>query len=222
MFHNQLTSTDLHPPTNTLVENNTGSDIPILTAVAYNGMGTNFPSVVLGNGSAANVRGITIVDLPTGASAFVCTLGFAFNLNTSSWTNGTALYASSTGTLQTSPNGPRVATVYYQSLTAGVIYVENSYGGGGGGGTGDVVGPSSSTNQAIAVWDGTTGQLLKDGPGTEVQPSGAIVGQGFITDTNVIGTVTVGANQTWVAPGLNIESGGSIDLTGGGFLLIVG
>ena len=33
---------------------------------------------------------------------------------------------------------------------------------GGGGGTGDVVGPASSTDNAIARWDGTTGKLLAD------------------------------------------------------------
>lgn len=33
----------------------------------------------------------------------------------------------------------------------------------GGGGTGDVVGPSSATDGAVALFDGTTGKLLKDG-----------------------------------------------------------
>lgn len=35
---------------------------------------------------------------------------------------------------------------------------------GGGGGSGDVVGPSSSTDNAFPVFDGTTGRLLKDFP----------------------------------------------------------
>jgi hypothetical protein len=35
--------------------------------------------------------------------------------------------------------------------------------GGGGGGSGDVVGPASSTNNGVALWDGTTGKLLKNG-----------------------------------------------------------
>ena len=33
----------------------------------------------------------------------------------------------------------------------------------GGGGSGDVVGPASSTNDHVALFDGTTGKLLKDG-----------------------------------------------------------
>jgi hypothetical protein len=32
----------------------------------------------------------------------------------------------------------------------------------GGGGSGDVVGPASATDDAIALWDGTTGKLLQD------------------------------------------------------------
>jgi hypothetical protein len=35
--------------------------------------------------------------------------------------------------------------------------------GAGGGGSGDVVGPASSTDEAVALFDGTTGKLLKDG-----------------------------------------------------------
>jgi hypothetical protein len=34
--------------------------------------------------------------------------------------------------------------------------------GVGAGGSGDVVGPASSTDNAVAVWDGTTGKLLQD------------------------------------------------------------
>ena len=34
---------------------------------------------------------------------------------------------------------------------------------GGGGGSGDVVGPSSATNNAVVVFDGTTGKLIKQG-----------------------------------------------------------
>jgi hypothetical protein len=35
--------------------------------------------------------------------------------------------------------------------------------GGGGGGSGDVVGPASATADSVALFDGTTGKLLKDG-----------------------------------------------------------
>lgn len=56
----------------------------------------------------------------------------------------------------------------------------NSGGGGGGGGSGDVSGPISSTDNAIARWDGTTGDLIQD--------SGVIV-----SDTNYFSWPNAGA-----------------------------
>lgn len=47
-------------------------------------------------------------------------------------------------------DGGVLITVNYQNST------------GGGGGTGDVVGPASSTDNAIARYDGTTGKLIQD------------------------------------------------------------
>ena len=40
--------------------------------------------------------------------------------------------------------------------------VESGIGGGGGGGSGDVIGPNSSVDNAIAFFDGTTGKLIKE------------------------------------------------------------
>ena len=37
---------------------------------------------------------------------------------------------------------------------------------GGGGGSGDVIGPASAVDERIAVFDGTTGKLIKDGGAT--------------------------------------------------------
>jgi hypothetical protein len=41
--------------------------------------------------------------------------------------------------------------------------------GGGGGGSGDVVGPASATDDAVAAFDGTTGKLIKSGTLTRTQ-----------------------------------------------------
>jgi hypothetical protein len=218
MFHKDLAGQDLHAPSQQFVENDTGVDIPAMKAVTYNGIGTNWPSIVLANGATSRVRGITQVDMPNGSAAYITCLGFLYNVNTSAWPEGTSLYADASGNLITTPTGSVVATVYIQNATTGLLYVENAFLTAGG--AGDVVGPSSSTDRSIAVWDGTTGQLLEDGPGTHVQPSGAVTAQLFITNTEVTGTVVIGANQVSIAPGLNIESTGSIDLSGGGQLLV--
>lgn len=54
---------------------------------------------------------------------------------------------------------------------------------GGGGGSGDVVGPASSTDNAVARYDGTTGKLLQD--------SGATIDDsGNLTANNISGTNT--------------------------------
>lgn len=48
-------------------------------------------------------------------------------------------------------------------------------GGGGGGGSGDVVGPSSSVADEVALFSGTTGKLLKSGGGVK-DGTGGVVG----------------------------------------------
>lgn len=78
-------------------------------------------------------------------------------------------------------------------------------GGGGGGGTGNVVGPASATDGAVAKFDGTTGKLLKDGVvlGTLATQNGTFSGTSSGTNTgdqtNITGnaaTVTTNANLT--------------------------
>lgn len=61
-------------------------------------------------------------------------------------------------------------------------------GGGGGGGTGDVVGPSSATDNAVARFDGTTGKLIQNSV-VIVDDSGNVTGVGTL---NASGTATVG------------------------------
>ena len=53
---------------------------------------------------------------------------------------------------------------------------------GGGGGTGDVVGPASSTDNAVARYDSTTGKLLQDSGVT-------------ISDVGVVAGASINANQ---------------------------
>jgi hypothetical protein len=70
----------------------------------------------------------------------------------------------------------------YQKQDAGLStnWIENAMtGSGGGGGSGDVVGPASSSDNAIARFDGATGKLI--------QNSGATLGDtGVLTTNNVV------------------------------------
>jgi len=66
------------------------------------------------------------------------------------------------------------------TLTAQVTSIPGGTGGGGGGGGGDVVGPASSTDNAIVRYDSTTGKLLQNSAVT-IDDSGNIVTAGSIT-----------------------------------------
>jgi hypothetical protein len=223
MFHKNITGADLHAPSNYLVENDTGVDIPILTVVTFNGIGTDFgfPSIVTVSSPGNVIRGVAMTDVPatSGSNAgYITSLGFMINVNTSAWAQNTKLYSNNAGGLQTSPLGPLVATVYKQDATFGVLFIEGPASSGGG--DGNVVGPPSSTTGAIAAYEDTTGQLLEN-TNTHVQSSGAIEAQGFITNQEVTGPVSVGQGQCWIAPSLDLTLTGSIDLTGGGSLKIL-
>lgn len=67
--------------------------------------------------------------------------------------------------------------------------------GGGGGGTGDVVGPASATDNAVARYDTTTGKLIQNSV-VLISDTGAVTGvttlgaSGAITGSNLSGTNT--------------------------------
>ena len=102
---------------------------------------------------------------------------------------------------------------------------------GSGGGSGDVVGPASATDNTVALFDGTTGKLLKDaGPVvtdlaresqsntfTGLQTMGTLVataGQGF---SNMV-VYTTGTSATWTLPAALQVTGAkwSVTACGGG------
>ena len=101
-LHRTLRGQDLHSPSSELIENNSGSTIPILTAVKFNGMGTVYPQIVVADGATDIIRGVT-----------------------QAWTVGTILYASSVGALTSAPSGLPLASVLAQDTVNGIIYVNN-------------------------------------------------------------------------------------------------
>lgn len=88
-------------------------------------------------------------------------------------------------------------------------------------GSGDVSGPASSDDEAIARFDGTTGKLIQNSPNTRVQDGGAIEALGFITKRRVDTTVTVRSGESWIAPAIEMQPGGVIVLESDAQLIII-
>jgi hypothetical protein len=126
MKHRNLRGNDLHAPSSELIENNTGSTIPVFKAVKFNGMGTLYPQVVLANSNVDIIRGITQADVLTGTTSYITSMGFLNNVNTVAWPVNTVLYADGSGNITNSPNNLPVATVLKQDAALGIIYVNTS------------------------------------------------------------------------------------------------
>jgi len=94
------------------------------------------------------------------------------------------------------PSMPDTGTVWVYAKADGLVYAMDDTGaetrlsGGDGGGTGDVVGPSSATTNRVAVFDGNTGKLIKDGGLSVADLYFDTVGTGTI----ISGTVTLNCN----------------------------
>lgn len=82
--------------------------------------------------------------------------------------------------------------------------------GGGGGSSGDVVGPASSTADRIAVFNGTTGKIIKDGGKTVAQLEAATAAKqdALVSGTNI---KTINGNSILGAGDLSVAGG---DVTG--------
>jgi len=70
-------------------------------------------------------------------------------------------------------------------------------------GGGDVVGPASSTNSAIAQYDGTTGKLIKDSSITIVDGASGTLSGTNSGDQNLFGTIAVAGQSDVVADSTN-------------------
>lgn len=93
---------------------------------------------------------------------------------------------------------------YYQSASAGTI-----------------TGIPPTNIGAITRWANTTATLIENSPGTNVQDSGAIEAQMFITNRNVTGTVTVNSNESAIIPGMQLQPGSIIILQPGAELIVI-
>jgi hypothetical protein len=101
----------------------------------------------------------------------------------------------------------------FNVFTSNLDYYNNT-------GTGDVVGIAPTTPGAIATWVDTMATTIQNSI-TNVQASGAIEAQGYITNRNVSGTVTVNGTESWIAPGLTLQPGSNVIIQPGGEIIII-
>lgn len=102
-----------------------------------------------------------------------------------------------TGTV-TLPAGQVVNGVTLSTAGGTTVFLrgDGTYAAPAGGGTGDVVGPASATADAVAIYNGTTGKLLKDGP---LLASLATLASPALSGTPTAPTASAGTNTTQVA-----------------------
>lgn len=78
--------------------------------------------------------------------------------------------------------------------------------------TGNVTGVPPTDINAIARWDDTTGTTIKNSPGTLIQDGSAIQAGGFLTRRAITTLIVVPTGYSWVAPSLELELTGEIDI----------
>jgi hypothetical protein len=186
----------LGTPTSATLTNATGLPIStgvsglgtgVATSLAVNVGSSGAPLVnggVLGTPSSGTATNLTGLPLSTGVTG---TLPVANGgTGQTSYTDGQLLIGNSTGN-----------TLAKATLTQGTgITITNGNGtitiaASGGGGSGDVVGPASSTDNAFARFDSTTGKLLQNSTGATLSDTGAAVFTGAL---DVLGNSTEGSN----------------------------
>ena len=88
-------------------------------------------------------------------------------------------------------------------------------------GSGNVTGIAPTTINAISRWADTTATTIKNSPNTLIQDSGAIEAQAFISMRDITGLVTINADETWIAPAIELSAGGAIVIASNAQIIIV-
>lgn len=165
------------------VKNSTGSTIAKGVPVMYAGTTGNSGQLLIqpwdGVGPATLFMGLTAESITNGSEGFVIAFGKLRGIQTNganygqTWTDGDIIYAgltsgSLTDTVPSAPNPiVQVMAVIHAHASNGTVFIRPNYT------TGDVFGPSSATDGNVAVYDGITGKLIKNGPAISAGGNGA-------------------------------------------------
>lgn len=177
-----------------LTGTNSGDQTIALTG-DVTGSGTGFFAATIASGAVslgkmANLAANSIIGNNTGAAATPVAL---------SQTQVTAILNTFTTTLQ----GVVPAS---GGGTTNFLRADGTWAAPGGGGSGDVVGPASATDNAIARFDGTTGKLVQNSAVTVADTTGAIA---FLSDST---SISLGASsdvilRRYAANALEVRNG---------------
>ena len=165
------------------VRNSTGSTIAKGVPVMYAGTTGNSGRLLIepwdGVGPANLFMGLLAETLTNGSDGFVVAFGKLRGIQTNganygqTWTDGEIIYAGLTlGSLtDVVPSAPNpiieVLAVVHAHASNGTFFIRPNYT------TGDVFGPSSATDGNVAIFDGATGKLIKNGPAISTGGNGA-------------------------------------------------
>jgi hypothetical protein len=207
------------------VTGQTGVAVPVNKTMHLYNNGTDVVNAVNNLPSGTTVNNASIVTSVTASSPLASSGGTTPNISftgtlpvanggtgQTTYTNGQLLIGNTTGNTLTKATLTAGSGI---SVTngAGSITIASTV-------TGDVVGPASATDGAVALFDGTTGKLLKNGGATNANINGISYGKndgnGIDIGNNTVvsssGAITIGPGNTLVnaANTLHIGSGNTI------------